>query len=250
MTTTTIERRHTDAGRPVDSTRLRLGAGALVVGLLGQVPLGTLHPHQEYANDSAAAFHEYAHSKDWVLVHLGQYVGVLLVAIGLVAIATSLARQRGPAGFLGMVAAVTAVTSAAVFAVQMAVDGVALKAAIDAWASATGTAERDAAYLVAESVRSVEKGLSALFNITNGVTLLSLGAGLALTGRSRWLGWIAAVAGLGLVAVGVITARTGFSHEATALMLPTTAAVAVFAVGMLVTAWRRTDSGSSSAPTA
>ena len=46
MTTTTIERRHTDAGRPVDSTRLRLGAGALVVGLLGLVPLGTLHPHQ------------------------------------------------------------------------------------------------------------------------------------------------------------------------------------------------------------
>ena len=32
------------------------------------------------------------------------------------------------------------------------------------------------------------------------------------------------------------------------LMLPTTAAVAVFAVGMLVTAWRRTDAGPSSAP--
>jgi hypothetical protein len=251
MTATTIERRqHTDAGRPVDSTRLRLGAGAMVVGLLGQVPLGTLHPHQEYANDSAAAFHEYAHSEDWVLVHLGQYVGVLLVAIGLVAVATSLARQRGPAGFLGVVAAVTAVTSTAVFAVQMAVDGVALKAAVDAWVSATGSAERDAAYLVAESVRSVEKGLSALFNVTNGVTMLSLGVGLALTGRSRWLGWIAAVAGLGLVAVGVITARTGFSHEATALMLPTTAAVAVFAIGMALTAWRRTDSGPSSAPAA
>jgi hypothetical protein len=132
----------------------------------------------------------------------------------------------------------------------MAVDGVALKAAVDAWVSATGTAERDAAYLVAESVRSVEKGLSALFNVTNGVTMLSLAVGLALTGRSRWLVWIAVVAGLGLVAVGVVTARTGFSHEATALMLPTTAAVAVFAMGMAVTAWRRTDSGPSSEPAA
>src|SRR5688572_19440905 len=101
MTTTIDRRQRTDAGRPVDATRLRLGAGAMVVGLLGQVPLGALHPHQEYANDSAAAFHEYAHSEDWVLVHLGQYVGVLLVAIGLVTVATSLARQRGPAGFLG-----------------------------------------------------------------------------------------------------------------------------------------------------
>jgi hypothetical protein len=53
-------------------------------------------------------------------------------AIGLVTVAASLARQRGPAGFLGVVAAVTAVTSTAVFAVQMAVDGVALKAAVDA----------------------------------------------------------------------------------------------------------------------
>ena len=79
------------------STRPGCGSAQepLVVGLLSQVPLGTLHPHQEYANDSAAAFHEYAHSEDWVLVHLGQYVGVLLVAIGLVAVATS-PRGAGP----------------------------------------------------------------------------------------------------------------------------------------------------------
>ena len=109
---------------------------------------------------------------------------MLLVAVGLVAVATTLPRQRGPAGFLGVVAAVTAVTSAAVFAVQMAVDGVALKAAVDAWVSAPSAAAQDAAYRVAESVRSLEKGLSALFNLTNGLTMLSLGAALALTPRS------------------------------------------------------------------
>jgi hypothetical protein len=77
---------------------------------------------------------------------------------GLVAIATTLARQRGAAGIFGLVAAVTALTSAAVFAVQMAVDGVALKAAIDAWESATGTTDQAAAYRVADSIRSIEKG--------------------------------------------------------------------------------------------
>lgn len=233
--TTDTARRPAATVTPDAPTHLRLGSAAMVVGLLGQVPLGALHPHREYANDSVAAFHEYAHSEAWGLVHLGQYLCVLLVAAGLVALAAPLARGRGLAGFLGVVAAVAAVASAAVFAVQMAVDGIALKAAVDAWVSATGTAEQDTAYRVAESVRSMEKGLSALFNLTNGVTLLSLGTALAVSpGRRRWLGWIATLAGSGLVGVGVITARTGFSHEATNLMLPTTATVALFAVGMAV----------------
>ena len=229
-----------DPSRYDDPNRLRLGTAAMLLGLLSQVPLGSLHPHQEYANDSAAAFHEYAHSQDWVLVHLGQFLGVLLLTVGLVSVATALSRQRGAAGFLGVAAAVTAVISAAVFAVQMAVDGVALKAAVDDWVSATGTVDRDVAYRVAESMRSLEKGLSALFNTTNGLTVLSLGVGLTLTrGPGRRLGWVAAVAGVGLGAVGVITARTGFSHEATSLMVPTTAVLAVFVVGMTIAAWRR-----------
>ena len=220
-------------GPPREPRPLRLGTAALVAGLLSQVPLGALHPHREYANDSVAAFHEYARSGDWVLVHLGQFLGLMLATIGLVAMATYLGRQRGPAGFLGQVAVVTAVVSAAVFAVQMAVDGVALKAAVDAWDAATATADRSAAYRVAESVRSVEKGLSALFNLINGLTLLSLGLGLSMgSGRGRRLGWIAAVAGVGFVAVGVLTARTGFSHEATSAALPATGTLVVFAVGM------------------
>jgi len=225
--------RPTEPDHPENPDRLRLGTVALVAGLICQVPLGVLHPHREYANDSVAAFHEYARSGDWVLVHLGQYLGLMLATIGLVAMATYLGRQRGPAGFLGQVAVVTAVVSAAVFAVQMAVDGVALKAAVDTWDAATATADRSAAYRVAESVRSVEKGLSALFNLINGLTLLSLGLGLSMaSGRGRRLGWIAAVAGVGFIAVGVLTAQTGFSHEATSAALPATVTLVVFAVGM------------------
>jgi hypothetical protein len=240
MTTNTVQR--VDAGRLDNPVLLRLGASAMVLGLLGQLPLGAFHPHEAYANNSAAAFHEYSHSQDWVLVHLGQFLGALLVALGLVAIATSLARPGGWAGALGVVAAVTAVTSVAVFAVQMAVDGVALKAAVDAWVSAPSGVEQDVAYRVAESIRSVEKGLSALFNLTNGLTLLSLGLGLGM-GRShpRWLGWTGAAAGLGLLTVGMVTAQTGFSREAASLVLPTTAVLTVFVVGMAVAMWRRAD---------
>jgi hypothetical protein len=221
---------------------LRFGATFLLGGLLSQVPLGALHPHREYANDSLAAFHEYSHSHDWVLVHLGQFVGLLVITIGLVAIAVTLLRRGGAPGALGLVAAVTAIVSTAVFAVQMAVDGVALKAAIDAW-EAAGSSDQAAAFAVADSVRSVEKGLSALFNLTNGITLLSLGLGLTLgQGRGRRLGWLAAVAGVGLVVVGVVTAQTGFSHAASSVALPVTIALAGFGIGMLVTTRRRTDS--------
>jgi hypothetical protein len=243
--TTTAPRSAPDVepDRPRDPNRLRYGTAMLVAGLGAQVPLGALHPHQEYANDSVAAFHEYAHSQAWVLVHLGQFLGLLLVSIGLVTVATTLARKTGAAGFLGLVAAVSALVAAAVFAVQMAVDGVALKAAIDAWESATGATDQAAAYRVAESIRSVEKGLSALFNITNGLTLLSLGVGLPLAdnrdrGGGRWLGWLAVLAGVGLLTVGVLTARTGFSHSASTVALPASAAMAAFGIGIMVTTWR------------
>ena len=62
--------RPTEPDHPENPDRLRLGTVALVAGLICQVPLGVLHPHREYANDSVAAFHEYARSGDWVLVHM------------------------------------------------------------------------------------------------------------------------------------------------------------------------------------
>ena len=37
----------TDTLRIESPTQLRLGAAALVTGLLSQVPLGALHPHRE-----------------------------------------------------------------------------------------------------------------------------------------------------------------------------------------------------------
>jgi hypothetical protein len=227
-------------GSPDNPVLLRLGAASLVLGFVSQVPLGVLHPHAEDPNDSAAAFTEYARSNDWVLVHLGQFACALLVTLGLVVIATSLVRQRGLPGALAVIAALTTVTTTAVFAVQMAVDGVALKAAVDAWLSASGSTEQAAAFGVAEGIRATEKGLSALFHLNNGLTLISLGIGIALGGRyPRWLGWVGTTAGASLLVVAVLTAQTGFSPEAASLALPATVLLAVFITGMSVALWRR-----------
>ena len=80
------------------------------------------HPHKEAPMDFPAVFTEYAHSRIWTTVHLGEYFGFLLLLGGLVA----------P---FGLAAAVTTVAS---YMVLQAVDGMTLKRAVDAWTSAQG----------------------------------------------------------------------------------------------------------------
>jgi hypothetical protein len=128
-----------------------------------------------------------------------------------------------------------------VFAVQMAVDGVALKATIDAWTIADGSADKAAAFLVADGIRSLKKALSGFFHLCNGVTLLALGMALA-TGRGfpRWLGWLGAAAGTAFLVEGVVVAQTGFSHQAANIALVPTVLLPVFLIGVAVAMWRTT----------
>ena len=201
-----------------------------------------LHPSNADPNDSAAAFQEYAASNTWTIVHIGQFFAALLVALALVTLARSLTRQGGVAGALAVIGGVTAILVAAIFAVQMAVDGVALKATIDTWTSATQAGDKASAYQVAEGMRALEKGLSGFFHLVNGTTLLALGLAIAF-GRSypRWLGWVGAVSGLGFLAGGIVTAHTGFSPLAGTVLLGPTVLGAIFLIGAAVCMWRRSS---------
>jgi hypothetical protein len=166
--------------------------------------------------------------------------GTLFIVLGLIALGRSLARQSGFPGALGTVGTVTAVLVAAVFAVQMAVDGVTLKAAIDASIRAVNPAEQAAAFQVAESVRWTEKGLGGFFQLIQGITRLTLGLSVAFGRRyPRWLGWIGVPAGTAIAAGGTVTAHTGFSAQAGLILLPGTLLLAVFLVGAFITMWRR-----------
>jgi hypothetical protein len=218
---------------------LRIGAVSAVLGIVLEVAMQLLHPSRADPNDSAAAFAEYARSGDWAYVHIGQFLGTLLIVVTLVALSRPLARQAGVAGALAVVGTLTAVLVAAVFAVQMAVDGVALKSAVDAWASASSAADRATAFAVADGIRDVEKALSSFFHLTNGLTLLTLGLSVALGDRyRRWLGWFGALAGVGFLAGSVLVARTGFSAEADRVLLPALLLSAVFVLGAAWSMWR------------
>ena len=183
-------------GTDADRSFLRLGAALGLLGIVVQVVMDRLHPHRVAPNDSAEVFREYAGSRGWTAVHLGQFVGTLLIVLALVALARTLTGQRGVAGALALVATVTAVLVAAVFAVQMAVDGVALKAAIQAWTAAPTPVSQAATFQIAESVRWTEKGLGAFFQILNGTTLLTLGLSIVRGDRyPTWLGLVGGAAG-------------------------------------------------------
>jgi hypothetical protein len=222
-----------------DRALLRVGAVTGSVGVLVQIAMDQLHPAQADPNQSQAAFAEYARSRIWTEVHLGQFFGTLLLAVSLLCLARALSRQRGLPGALAVVAAFTTVLLTAVFTVQMALDGIALRTAVHAWTTATGP-QKASAFQVAEGLRGLEKGLSALFHINNGLTLLTLGLSIAF-GRlyASALGWTAVLAGGAFVAGGVVTAHAGFSSGAGLLLKPALLLLVVFMVGICVSMWRR-----------
>jgi hypothetical protein len=222
-----------------DQALLRVGAITGIVGVLVQIAMDQLHPAQADPNRSRAAFEEYARSRIWTEVHLGQFLGTLLMAISLLCLARALSRQRGLPGALALVAAVTTLVLTAVFTVQMALDGIALRTAVHAWVTASGP-QKASAFQVAQGLRGLEKGLSALFHINNGLTLVTLGLSMAF-GRlyARWLGWMAVVAGVAFVGGGIVTAHSGFSSTAGMMLKPALLLLLVFMVGTCLSMWRR-----------
>jgi hypothetical protein len=232
----------TSSDTATDSALLRIGAVAGITGVLLQVAMDQMHPAHSDPNDSKAAFTEYAHYGLWTVVHIGQWLGTLLLVMALLVLARRLSDQRGLAGALALIGGVTAVIVAAVFTVQMAVDGVALRSAIDTWTSAAAGPGRTSAFQVADGLRGLEKGLSGFFHLSNGLTLIVLGLSIAIGELyARWLGATAVLAGLGFLVGGVVTANAGFSSDAGLVLTPTLALLAIFIIGICVSMWRAAE---------
>lgn len=216
---------------------LRVGA---VIGLLGVVilPVATaLHPSDADPNDAVAAFREYAADPFWVATHLGQFLGILLIAVRLMILARSL--EVGPAGWRATLGSGGAVVSIAVAAVLQAVDGIVLKAMVDAWVRAP-EGERATAFRAALAVRQIEIGTASLFEMVFGLTFAILGLAVAESGQyARWSGWVAVVGGLIATLGGVVMAHTGFSAPAMNLNLGSGAVLLAWVAVMTVLMWRR-----------
>ncbi len=128
-------------------------------------------------------------------------------------------------------------TAAASFTVLQAVDGIALKRAVDAWESAPAEQE-SSAFAAAEAVRWIEMGMNRLSYFVAGLSLFLYGVVIALGSvYPRWAGLIAAVSGMALMYNGVVeVAYEGF--VASTIKLVGLALWALWAFIMALLMWR------------
>ncbi len=181
----------------------RIGAIALPLGIILLVVATAFHSSREDAMDNPAVFMEYAQSDSWVAVHLVQWFAFLLVFSGLGALYYSITTKSELGAVVARFGLGAVVLTAATFTMLQAVDGVALKWAVDAWASAPADQEA-AAFAAAGALRYTEYAIQSLFTILLGLTLLLYGLAIALGSvYTRWLGWVALGSGIAWIAHGV-----------------------------------------------
>lgn len=216
---------------------VRTGAVSGIVGSAVLVAATALHPLPADPGDALAAFSEYAADPGWVTTHLGQFFGILLMVAGLTGLAHTL--KEGPRSWLARLGQYAAVASLAATAALQAVDGIALKAMVDAWAAAPAP-EKAVAFHVALAVRWIEVGLASLMATLFGVTASLYGLAI-LSGDSypSWTGWVALIAGTGTLAGGLVTAHTGFSQAAMTLAMPFNLLIVAWLIVVSALMWRR-----------
>ena len=112
----------------VERTLLRIGAVSTLLGVITLFVAEAFHGGHDPAG-LEATLPEYAANTNWEVVHIGQFLGYALVLVGLVALYRSIMEGRGAA--LARLGYVTAVVATAIYAVNQAVDGVAIKFVAD-----------------------------------------------------------------------------------------------------------------------
>jgi hypothetical protein len=197
---------------------LRLSAALLVVGFLLFVAMGLLHPDGP-ANDHPVVFLEYASSSSWTVVHLGQFAGMSVLITGLLVLGAALGLQGGASALTARLGAVFAALALGLYGVLQGVDGVALKQAVDAWATAP-EGEKAARFASAETIRWLEWGARSYHSFTFGLAVILLGVAVATSsGLPRALGYLMALSGLAYLVQGWTLGTEGFPESNTVAIL-------------------------------
>ena len=141
----------------VERSLLRIGAVSVILGVTFFSVSGAFHGgHQP--DDLVATLPQYATNANWIVVHLGQFLGLFMVVGGLVGLYRSI--TLGPGAALAQLGFVAAVVAISVYAANQAVDGIDIKFVAKEWVDAPA-AEKEVAFRVAEAVRHIEIGLTS-----------------------------------------------------------------------------------------
>jgi hypothetical protein len=182
-------------------TSLRLSAWLLLVGQLLYIVVTQFHAGGD-ANNHPAVFAEYAGNGIWTAVHLGQFASMAILLAGLLALFFALDVRAGTARWAGRFGAASA-AALALYGVLQAVDGVALKHAVNAWAS-TPDAEKATRFASAEAIRWLEWGVRSYQDFALALALLLFAAAVV---RTAWvprpLAYLMGLSGLAYLVQGL-----------------------------------------------
>ncbi len=219
---------------------LRLSTTLLLIGLVFFEVVSLLHPPG--ANDHQASFTAYANSSIWTAVHLGEFVGMAILLAGLLVLFFALNVTEGTPRWLGLFGAVAAGVTLGLYSVRMAVDGVALKQAVDAWVSAPA-AEQATRFASAEAIRWLEWGIASYQTYMLGLALVLFAIVIVLTARvPRPIGYLMGLSGLAWLVVGWVFGTEGFAPIGEAPSDLAQFFLLVSIIWLLVNALRRKES--------
>src|ERR687890_1274579 len=207
---------HTNNTPDLERHMLRMGSIAFLAGMAIFLASTILHPGREDPTNHPLVFAEYAEDELWVASHIGQFAGGMLAfAGGFIALFRLLSRsEAGIAPALAWMGLAATIAAGSTLAVLQAVDGIALKMAVDSWYAvpAADGGEKAIAFRVAEGIRYIEIAANSLFRILQGsvgvifsVTILASGI------LHRWVGALGVFAGVATIILGVRVAYVGFA---------------------------------------
>ena len=226
-----------------DRMLLRLSATLLFIGQLVAFVLDFLHPSSGGAGTNQTTFAAYAGSSDYAAIHLGQFASTAVLLAGLLVLFFALGVSQGAPRWLGVFGAIAAGVTMALEGVQMAVDGVALKQAVDAWVSAPA-AEQATRFASAQAIRWLETGAASYWNFMQGLALVLFALVIVWTARvTRPIGSLMGVSGLAFIGAGWVFGTEGFMVTSGGL-LQAAGYTFLFAltIWLLIVAWRRKES--------
>lgn len=202
----------------IERQSLRVSATLLLTGQILFILITQLHADGP-ANDHLVVFAEYARSNTWKAVHVGQFLAMSILLAGLIALFFALTARGTTVSWAARFGAAFAVAAFALYGALQAVDGVALKQAVDAWARAPG-AEKAARFANAETVRWLEWGFRSYQNFALGIALMLFAAAvLRAAPIPRPIGFLMCLSGLAYLAQGWVGETEGFSQAHTIMIV-------------------------------
>jgi hypothetical protein len=222
-----------------DRSSLRLASALVFGGELLYIAAGVFHPGRVPANQHPEVFAEYANDAYWGAVHMGQFVGMAVLLSGIVLLTFALASRNGRLDWLARLAATSAVVTIALTGVLQAVDGVALKAAADAWLAAP-VVDQGARLAATEALRWLEWAVRSYQRTMLGITLILLSAQVVMTARiPRPIGVVMAISGFAYIAQGVVVGAEGFSSNGTIPGLLAIVLDPAWMIWLVIVAWQK-----------